>query len=118
MDWKTISQLYVSFWFLTIPISITIFYYTTLELLDLIFNSGKINKLLKNSDLVSIHELKNQYEIEKGKQANLSKSLLMDLERQINYKSLKEKDISGIWTNRLKEEIVTAKRLSDIFKIK
>ena len=118
MVWKTFSQLYISFWFITIPVSIATVYFTILELLDLILNSGKINQLLKISDAISIDHLKVQHDTEKGKQSNLSRSLLMELKRQLEHKSLIEKERSGSWSNRLKEEIVAAKRLSDIFKLK
>jgi hypothetical protein len=91
-------------------------------LLDLIFNTGTINQLLKHSDSLNATPLETQHEIEKSKQSHLTKSVLMELERQINYKRLTEKESKANWTNRVsyevKERITAAKRVSDIFKIK
>lgn len=122
MDWKTILEFYLTLWFITVPLSIAFAYFIITELLDLIFNTGKISQLLKHSDSLNSTPLEKQYENEKGKQSNLTKSILMELERQITYKRLTEEESKSNWSNRVsyevKEKITAAKRVSDIFKIK
>lgn len=122
MDWKNILVWYFALWFVTIPLSILFIYFFITELLDLIFNTGKINQLLKQSDSLNINPLEQQYEIERCKKTSLTKSILMELERQISYIRLTEKESKISWSNRvneeLKEKVTAAKRVSDIFKIK
>lgn len=122
MDWNTFLQFYIGLWFITFPLSIVFTYFFVIELLDIIFNSSKINNLLKHSDTLNTAQLAAQHDIEKEKQFKLTKSILMELERQINYKRLTEKDIKNIKEYRisyeLKDKITAAKRVSDIFKIK
>lgn len=125
MDWKTILDFCLALWFITIPIliwSYALAYFIITELLDLIFNSGKINQLLKHSDSLNTTPLETQYELEKVNQSKLTKSILMELGRQIDYKRLNEKESKSNWSNRVssevKEKIISAKRVSDIFKIK
>jgi hypothetical protein len=122
MDWNNILLWYFALWFITVPLSILLLYFLITELLDLIFNTGKINKLLKHSDSININPLDKQYEIEKGRQSSLTKSILMELDRQIGYIRLTEKESKNSWSNRVndevKERITAAKRVSDIFKIK
>jgi hypothetical protein len=121
MDWKNILMWYFALWFITVPLSIFLIYFIITELLDLIFNSGKINQLLKHSDALNTALLEKQFEIEKSKQSSLSKSILLELERQINYLRLTENESKNNWSNRVshevKEKITAAKRVSDIFKI-
>jgi len=122
MDWKDILLWYFALWFITVPLSVFLAYFIITELLDLIFNTGKINQLLKHSDSLNITPLEQQYEVEKNRQSSLSTSILMELERQINYIRLTEKESKSNWTNRVsyevKEKVIAAKRVSDIFKIK
>lgn len=122
MDWKNILVWYLALWFVTVPLSILFTYFLITELLDLIFNTGKINQLLKHSDSLIINPLEQQYEIEKSRQSSLAKSILMELNRQISYIRLTEKESKSGWSNRVsnevKEKITAAKRVSDIFKIK
>lgn len=122
MDWNNILVWYVALWFITVPLSILLLYFLITELLDLIFNTGKINKLLKHSDSININPLDKQYEIEKGRQSSLTKSILMELDRQIGYIRLTEKENKNSWSNRVNDEVIekitAAKRVSDIFKIK
>lgn len=122
MDWKNILVWYFALWFVTVPLSILLIYFLITELLDLIFNTGKINQLLKHSDSLIINPLEQQYEIEKRKQSSLTKSILLELDRQINYIRLTEKESKSSWSNRVrneeKEKVTAAKKVSDIFKIK
>ncbi|MEI2823883.1 MAG: hypothetical protein V9F02_10715 [Chitinophagaceae bacterium] len=121
MEWKTILTWYFGLWFITVPLSIFLIYLITTELLDLIFNTGKINQLLKHSDTLNITPLLLQHEGEKEKQSSLSKSILMELDRQISYTRLTEEERKRSWSNRIndevKEKVISAKRVSDIFKI-
>ena len=122
MDWKNILVWYLALWFVTVPLSILFTYFLITELLDLIFNTVKINQLLKHSDSLIINPLEQQYEIEKSRQSSLTKSMLMELNRQISYIRLTEKESKSSWSNRVsndvKEKVTAAKRVSDIFKIK
>ena len=122
MDWNNILLWYVALWFITVPLSILLLYFLITELLDLIFNTGKINNLLRHSDSININPLEKHYEIEKGRQSSLTKSILMELDRQMGYIRLTEKESQNRWYTRLndevKEKITAAKRVSDIFKIK
>ncbi len=122
MDWKNILIWYFALWFVTVPLSILFLYFLVTELLDLIFNTGKINQLLKHSDSIIINPLEKQYDIEKVRQSSLTKSILMELDRQISYIRLTEKESKNSWSNRVsdevKEKVTAAKRVSDIFKIK
>lgn len=121
MDWKTILTWYFGLWFITVPLSIFLIYFITTEFLDLVFNTGKINQLFKHSDTLNIAPLEEQYEAEKNEQSSLSKSILMELERQISYTRLAEEERNSSWSNRVrsevKEKVISAKRVSDIFKI-
>ncbi len=49
MNWKTFLQIYLGFGLITIPITIAIANLIIKDLIELIFNSGKINQLLKHS---------------------------------------------------------------------
>lgn len=122
MDWKNILTWYLALWFITVPLSAFLIYFIITEFLDLIFNTGKINQLLKHSDSLNINPFEQQYKVEKNKQSSLSKSILMELERQISYIRLTEKENKSSWSNRVsdevKEKVTAAKRVSDIFKIK
>ncbi len=121
MNWKTFLQIYLGFGLITIPITIAIANLIIKDLIELIFNSGKINQLLKHSDSINVFQLQNQYEVEKTNQSKLTKSLLMELERQINYKRLMGIENKPNSTNRIflesEEKAIAAKRVSDIFKI-
>lgn len=118
MDWSNILKWYFSLFFVTVPVTFIII----TELLDLIFNSGKINQLLKHSDSIDIASLEKKYTIEKDKQLQLSKSDLKELERQINYVRMTDRINANKWSDKVtpeeKERLTAAKRISDIFKIK
>ena len=101
-------HIYLRFWIITIPISCYLLYILTIELLDIVLNSSKINTLLKKSDRLNVDYLSYEYEIHKEKQRALEKSTLLEMERQINYSRDR-------WTN---EDAKRAKELSDTFKIK
>ena len=89
------------------------------EFLDLIFNTSKINQLLKHSDLLKSEPFEKQYEKEKIRQTKLNKSDLMELDRQIKHsRYLKNKNNS----DQMKSfeeigRIIAAKEISDVFKI-
>lgn len=118
MDWSNILKWYFILFYVTIPVT----YILITELLDLIFNSAKINQLLKHSDSIDISPLENQYTIEKDKQLQLSKSDLNELERQINYIRMTDRIKANKWSDKVtpeeKERLTAAKKISDIFKIK
>jgi hypothetical protein len=118
MDWSTILIWYFILYAVTIPVT----YILITELLDLIFNSGKINQLLKHSDSIDISALEKQYTIEKYKQLQLSESDLKELERQMNYVRMTDGINANKWSDKVtpeeKERLIAAKKVSDIFKIK
>ncbi|MBS1671334.1 MAG: hypothetical protein JST94_07770 [Bacteroidetes bacterium] len=118
MDWSNILQWYFILFFVTFPIT----YIIITELLDLIFNSARINQLLKHSDSIDISPLEKQYTTEKDKQLQISKSDLMELERQINYVRMTERITANKWSDKVtpeeQERLTAAKKISDIFKLK
>lgn len=122
MDWIDFYKYFLIFWFVSFPLTIALAYFLITEVLDLIFNTNKISKLLKHSDSLNTNPLEKRYQIDKFNQANFSKSNLMELDRQINYLRLTEKESKSSWTNRisyeLKGKITAAKRVADIFKTK
>lgn len=97
MDIGEALKYYFLLWFITIPLTYFIVTFIVTELLDLILNMGKIDRLLKHSDSLNLESLVKQYEVEKFKQSGLSQTFLKELERQTN---------------------VSAKKMSDIFKVK
>lgn len=121
MDWSTLLQWYLDLWIFTIPFTLWLVYRIVTELLDLLFNSRKINRLLKHSDTFNLTPLSYQYEIDRERQSQLSKSDLMELERQINFIRMSDSESKNIWSKRIpqdeKEKITSAKEISDIFKI-
>jgi hypothetical protein len=120
MNFKEFVVSYGVLIFIASPFLIFLIYFIITELLDLLLNSGKINKLLMHSDKLNIDHFETQHENCKIIQSNLNFSNLQELERQMNYQRLKEKTLN--WRNKnvisKKEEIIIAKELSDIFKIK
>jgi hypothetical protein len=120
MNNRDILSWFFGLWFVTIPLTIFIIYITVTELLDLVFNTTKINQLLKHSDTLKSDSLERQYEMGKKRQAKVDQSLLIELDRQIKYTiEIKHKNS---WTykkaNEESERIVSAKEISDVFKIK
>ncbi len=122
MDWTTFFKYFMIFWLVSFPLTAVIFYFAITEFLDLALNTNKINKLLNYSDTLNTTLLEQQYQIEKRRQSSLTKSTLMELERQINYVRLTEKESNNIWgskvTYEVKEKITAAKKVADIFKPK
>ncbi|CAN5661763.1 hypothetical protein BH10BAC5_BH10BAC5_25290 [soil metagenome] len=120
MNWSLFTEYYFRFWYLTIPVTIKLTYFVVTELLDLFLNSKKVKLFQCRIEKIQFSPLQMQYELSKNIQSKFSKSILMELERRINYIHLMEKVSKKNWmerTNReLKENIITAKRLSDIFQ--
>lgn len=120
MDINKFFQLYFTFWFLSIPITIYLLYTLVIEILDLLFNSFLINNLLKKSDCLNIDSYEKSYLNDKERQLKSNKSNLLELERQIEYQKyfvnteVKYPIKSGIE----KDKIKAAKEISDLFKIK
>jgi hypothetical protein len=116
---KDIAPWFIGFWFITIPFSIWIIYFVITEILDLIFNTEQINEMLKHSDNLDIDTMKAEYEHQKARQSNLSVHNLKEVKRQVEFSKLQS--IRDRWryysTSLDKEKIVTAKILSDIFRI-
>jgi len=121
MTWNKIVGLYWAFAYFTIPLTILLLYWVTTELLDLIFNTVRINKLLKHSDNIEISALEDEYLIDKKNMSNCNKSNLIELEKQIDYIELIEKEKKSKWfyssNEHTREKIVSAKEITDIFKI-
>jgi hypothetical protein len=116
---KDIVPWFLAAWFITIPLTLWIIYTVVTELLDLIFNTGRINEQLKGSDNFDIEPLKKEFEQQKLRQFNLSFSNLQEVKRQVDFTKLHSKRDG--WVNSLssqdKEKIAKAKMLSDIFSI-
>jgi hypothetical protein len=111
---------FFGFWFISIPLTILIIYTVVTELLDLIFNSSKISRLLKHSDSLKSDLLEKEYTIAKERQNKVDQSNLIELNRQIEYKRLMKNKISLTHKtrNEEKEKLTAAKEISDVFKIK
>lgn len=76
-------KLYFVFWFITMPITYMILkwiYYLILELLDLVFNTDKIDKLLRNSDSIDIDKYEKSYQFHFFRKGNIDKSDIQELE--------------------------------------
>lgn len=116
MSTDKLIELYFGFGFVTIPLTIYYTYVIITELLDLIFNSGRIDKRLRHSDEIDISDLENRHIANKQIQSKLSESDIIELKRQMDY--LKLQDKNARFKNPEKEKITNAKRLSDIFKLK
>lgn len=120
MNIKDILPWFFGLWFITIPLTIYITYTVVTELLDLTFNTGKINQLLKHSDFLNFEPLEKQYSNDKERQSKLDQSNLLELERQI--KHIRQVKNKSNWSNRTsyeeKEKIIAAKEISDVFKIR
>lgn len=110
-------NLYLKFWIFTIPLTIYILKTLIPELLDLILNTQKIDSLLYHSDNLCKENFENQHIENKKIQANLNPSNLKELERQMNYFRLTERERN--YTNNYGkiEKIKIEKKLSDIFKL-
>jgi len=116
---EDIAPWFFGFWFITIPLSIWVIYAVVTELLDLVFNTGRINEMLKHSDNLDIDPMKTEFEHQKVRQSNLSPANLEEVKRQVEFSKLQStRDRWGYSSTSLdKEKIVTAKNLSDIFRI-
>jgi hypothetical protein len=116
---EDIAPWFFGLWFITIPLFIGIIYTVVTELLDLIFNTGRINEMLKHSDNLDIDSMKAEFEHQKVRQSNLSSANLEEVKRQVEFSKLQS--TRGRWRypspSLDKEKIVTAKNLSDIFRI-
>lgn len=116
---EDIAPWFFGLWFITIPLSIWIIYTVVTELLDLIFNTGRINEMLKHSDKLDIDPMKTEFEHQKIRQSNLSSANLEEVKRQVEFSKLQStRDRWRYSSSSLdKEKIATAKNLSDIFRI-
>lgn len=137
-----ILLMYMRLWFITFPLTIFVLYKLITEMLDLILNTGKINRILKHSDSLRPELLEGQYREEKNRQNAFDQSCLKELERQINYIRLEESNSGAIFKNKVtkekafdpkmarwnrylkgafvtheEEKIIAAKEVSDIFKV-
>lgn len=110
---------FLFFWYITIPLSVWIIYTVIVELLDLVLNNGKINEMLKHSDNLDIRPLMKDHEIQKRKQLKLNSSNLKEVKRQVEFSKLKTTQNRWKYSsfNLDNEKIITAKNLSDMFKI-
>jgi hypothetical protein len=111
---------YFALWIITFPITILSAYILLTEFLDLILNTKKINNLLKHSDIFNPEPLEEQHDNENKRQSILSQSLLLELDRQMKYiRQIKSKSSPNTMTTKDEmEKIISAKELSDIFKIR
>ena len=118
-DFKLISDWIFMFWFITIPLSIWIIYTVITELLDLIFNTGTINKMLKQSDNLNVEAIENQYKLDMVRQSKLNYSNLREVKRQTDYVKIQAKrnDIGGYSNHSDKLNVIAAKNLSDFFRV-
>lgn len=116
---EDLAVLYFNLGIITIPLTIWIVYTTVTELLDLIFNNGRINEMLKHSDNLKIDPMEKEFEIQKEKRSSLNISNLNDVKRQMEFSKLQLDKDKMRYSLKLqeRENIVKAKALSDIFKI-
>jgi hypothetical protein len=117
---REILPWFLGLWFITIPLTIFIFYKVVSELLDLIFNTRKINQLLKHSDFLNSDSVEKQFLADRIRQAKLSQSTLMELDRQIQHiRQLKNKNKWPQTKSHIEmEKVNAAKGITDVFKIK
>ena len=76
-------KVYFDFWFISIPLTYIILntiYCLILELLDLVLNTDKIDKLLRHSDSLDIDKYEKSYQFHLFSKGNLDKSDLQELE--------------------------------------
>lgn len=120
MNIKEILPWIAGFWFVFLPLGIYLLYTITTELLDLILNSHKINQMLVHSDNLNSDPLLEQYQTEKSRQSKLQKSNLQEMERQINFNRLKDGNYNTRYEFQYskREKIISAKQISDCFKVK
>lgn len=115
----TLIQFYFGLWFITFPLTLyclAVLYIIITELLDLIFNSRRIDNLLLQSEQIDISKLENEHQHNKQVQSNLNESDINELNRQMDYLKLKHKSTQIKYAE--KERIMDAKSLSDIFRLK
>ena len=112
-------KFYFGLWFITFPLTfycLVVLYTIITELLDLIFNSSRIDNLLMQSEQIDISNLENEHQGNKQMQSNLNESDINELNRQMDYLKLKDKSTQIKYSE--KERIMDAKSLSDIFRLK
>ena len=76
-------KLYFDLWFITLPLTYIILngiYFLILELLDLVLNTNKINKLLRVSDSLDLDKYEELYQFHLFRKENLDQSDLLELE--------------------------------------
>lgn len=116
---KDIAHILIALWIITIPISLWLIYIIITELLDFIFNQNIIDKILKHSDNLDVNILISEYEKQKIMQESLNSPNLIDAMRQVEF--MKMQSNRHIWKKSTNppniQKIVTAKNLSDIFRI-
>lgn len=117
--WEIIER-YLDLWFITIPLTYYIVFEIGPELLDLILNTTKINRLLHHSDNLDTKTLEKAHYANLEQQKKVNASHKKELEFQMAFKKLNKKNQVG-WGKSSKgayqNESITAKRLLDIFKI-
>lgn len=96
---------FLDFWFITVPIFIYLIYVFITELLDLVINTRKVKKLLKQFDSLNIESLETEYLDQKAKKDHLNFIKLKILEDEIHKKSI----INGLTYK-------SAKKIFEIFK--
>jgi hypothetical protein len=116
---KDIAHILIVFWIITIPISLWLIYILVTELLDFIFSQKKIDEMLKHSDNLDVNILILEYEKQKIIQESLNSPNLIDAMRQVEF--MKMQSTRHLWKKSTNppniQKIVTAKNLSDIFRI-
>ncbi len=107
---------YLGLWFITLPLTILFIVHVVPEMLDIIFNTGRINKMLKYSDNLDIESMKTEYNFQRNRRLILNSSNLEEVKRQVEFSKLSSKGEGP--RNSIDEEnkIKTAKYLSDIFR--
>ena len=108
----TVWSLYLGFFFITFPATFLLLHYIITELLDLVFNTDKIDKLLSHSDNFNYQKLENEYQNHKTLQCSINKNFLNQL-KMIEYYNNKSK--SGY--RRGQNKIITSINLLDLFKV-
>lgn len=114
---EVILALYFSLWMITMPLTIWVLFKVITELLDLILNTGKLNKLLEHSDNLDYSSLKDEHLLNMIDRNKVNESFAKELNFELLYNDLKK----GNRETRQKlgmsaDDVITAKELLHILK--
>ena len=109
-------KFYINCWIITFPLSLYYVYLILTEVLDFIINSHRIDKMNKYIFTLDCKKLESDYTNLKNQQSSYEESLLLDMKRHVDFQILIQKKNWQYLPER--KNIVRAKQMSDIFKLK